>query len=124
MTTTIDPLVVRARQRAGAAVLELAGDLDVHGRAAFEEALEAVVEAGARCIAVDVTDLDFVDASGVGVLVGARHRAGRRGAALVVRGSHGPVRRVLDLTGVAGYLEGASPSSIPADIASTIDSSR
>lgn len=103
-------------------VLELVGDLDVDTRGAFEEALDEALDAGATWIAIDLAGLEFLDATGVGVLVGARNRAMGTGADLVVRGARGRVRRLLDLTGVGGYLSGES--SMPLETASTIDSSR
>lgn len=103
-------------------VLELVGHLDLDSRAAFDEAVDGALAEGATWIAIDLAGLEFVDATGIGVLVGARNRAMGSGADLVVRGARGGVRRVLALTGVGAYLEGGS--SMPPETASTIDSSR
>lgn len=123
MTTSTEPLVVLAHATLDGAVLVLAGDLDVETRRSLDDAVDAALDAGAGSIVVDLAGLRFCDAAGVGILVGARVRAAEGGADLAVRRPVGQVRRVLDLTGVGAYLEGGS-SSMPAETASTIDSSR
>ena len=54
---------------------------------------------------LDLSGLAFMDSAGVNELLRARSLLGREERALVVRCPPGPVRRVLDLVGVAELFE-------------------
>ena len=79
-------------------VVHLAGRLDVHAAADARLALAAAVEGGSGDLVIDLALLDAVDATGLGVLVGAHRRAGRAGRTLVLRDVPEPVGRLLFLT--------------------------
>jgi anti-anti-sigma factor len=79
-------------------VLHLTGRLDVHAAADARLALADAVEAGSGDLVIDLASLDAVDATGLGVLVGAHRRAGRAGRTLVLRDVPPPVGRLLFLT--------------------------
>ena len=79
-------------------LLQLAGRLDVHSAADVRLALADAVELGEGELVIDLASLDAVDATGLGVLVGAHRRAGRAGRTLVLRDVTPPVHRVLFLT--------------------------
>jgi len=89
-------LAVRT-DRAGQ-VLRLQGRLDVRVTADVRLALAAALEQGAGDLMPDVAGLDGVDATGLGVLVGAHRRAGRAGPTLVLRDVPPALARVLFLT--------------------------
>ncbi len=61
-------------------------------------ALSEAVSEGAGALVLDVAGLDSVDATGLGVLVGAHRRAGRVGRALVLRDVPPGLARLLFLT--------------------------
>jgi anti-anti-sigma factor len=66
-------------------VLALRGRLDVRVTADVRLELATAVDAGSGPLLLDVAALEGVDATGLGVLVGAHRRAGRAGRALVLR---------------------------------------
>lgn len=66
-------------------VVALAGRLDVHSVADVRIALHAALDAGSGPLVVDLADVELLDATGLGVLVGAHRRAGRTGRVLVLR---------------------------------------
>ena len=78
--------------------VQLAGRLDVHTAADVRLALADAVELGEGELVIDLASLEGVDATGLGVLVGAHRRAGRAGRTLVLRDVTPPVHRVLFLT--------------------------
>ena len=65
--------------------------------------LDGMIEGGADQIVLDCSELEFLDSSGIGVLVAARTRLGDNGA-LVLDSPPAHVLNVLDITGVAGHL--------------------
>ena len=79
-------------------VVALAGSLDVHAAADVRLALADAVEQGDGDLVVDLAALEAIDATGLGVLVGAHRRAGRTGRSLVLRDVTPAVGRVLLLT--------------------------
>ena len=79
-------------------MVALAGRLDVASVADVRLALHAAVDDGAGDLYLDARAVDAIDASGLGVLVGAHRRAGRAGRRLVVVASSVPVARMLHLT--------------------------
>ncbi len=79
-------------------VVALTGHLDVHGAADLRLALAAAVERGDGELVVDLAALKAIDATGLGVLVGAHRRAGRTGRTLVLRDVTPAVGRVLFVT--------------------------
>lgn len=67
-------LSLTTREIAGYAVVEARGEVDIYTSSLLRERLVEVVEAGARQVVVDLSRVDFLDSSGLGVLVGALKR--------------------------------------------------
>jgi anti-anti-sigma factor len=83
----------------GVAVVTPRGELDVAATPALEDALaEAAGEAGLHGIVVDLSELEFMDSSGLRAVVLADQRLGEQGVRFaLVRGGE-PVHRVFELT--------------------------
>jgi anti-sigma B factor antagonist len=79
--------------------VRVAGALVYDTAAEARPRLRALVDGGFRRLIVDASDLDFLDSSGLGVLLAAWQRMDRDGRRLEVRGVHGQPARVLALTG-------------------------
>jgi anti-anti-sigma factor len=86
----------------GVVLLHGSGELDI---AVVPDLLPTVgpAVAGARAVVLDLTDVTFFDSSGVRLVDRLVREAARAGATLkVVAPRGGPVRRVLELVGMAG----------------------
>jgi anti-sigma B factor antagonist len=95
---------VEERNQGSAWVLAVTGELDLQTSPKVEESLDRVWDAGAELVILDLRRIEFMDSTGVRVLLGAHQRAvdtGRRFA--LVRGAD-QVERVLTLTGVRDLL--------------------
>ena len=101
-----------ATVRPGAEV-RLAGRLDVTGASDARLALHTAVECGSGDLVVDVAGVELVDATGLGVLVGAHRRAQRAGRVLVLREPGDRLRRVLVATRLDRVLR---VELVPADL--------
>lgn len=88
---------MRAEVENGGSVV-LVGRLDVRGAPAARDALHAALAAGAGRLVVDLAGVELLDATGLGVLVGAHRRARLEGRELVLRDATPRVARLLSLT--------------------------
>lgn len=79
-------------------VVSLAGRLDVHAAADVRLALADAVDSGYGELVLDLAELEGVDATGLGVLVGAHRRAQRAGRTLVLEDVPAGVGRMLLVT--------------------------
>ena len=79
-------------------LVALSGRLDVHAAADIRLELAEAVDRGEGELVLDLTELEAVDATGLGVLVGAHRRAQRAGRTLVLESVPDPVGRLLLIT--------------------------
>lgn len=95
---------VEVRNAEHATVISVGGELDLASSPALEEELERVADSGADVVVIDLRELEFMDSTGLSVLVRAHQRAEEEGRRLgLVNGSQ-QVQRLLALTGVAERL--------------------
>lgn len=77
--------------------VEVRGQLDLAGAEQLTDALRAAEQQGTGRVALDVSRLDFMDSTGLQVILDADVRAAEGGHELVVVVGDGPARRVLEL---------------------------
>jgi anti-sigma B factor antagonist len=91
-------LTIQVRHEQGYDVVTVAGEIDVATVATLREPLNALAESG-RLVIADLNQVGFMDASGLGVIVGASRRAAAHGASLhVVCGRR--TRQLFHVTGL------------------------
>ena len=99
----VEPFAIDVEDRADRTVVVPRGELDMASAPELEEAVLPRLEDGAW-IVLDLRSLDFIDSSGLRVVLEAERRArGEGGRLLVVPGDR--VRRVFDLSGVGQLVE-------------------
>jgi anti-sigma B factor antagonist len=81
----------------GVALVRGAGELDIFSTGQLASGIREAWEADARRVVIDLTDLSFIDARGVGALVAATVEARRLGRQLTIRDPNGRVRRIARL---------------------------
>jgi anti-anti-sigma factor len=84
--------------------LRWSGECDVAARAIIDNDLSLTEFSRGLLVEVHLGEVTFMDSAGIHTLVVLRDRADRAGARFVVRDASPPVRRVLELTGLAGIL--------------------
>jgi len=95
---------VERRDGESAVVIEVSGELDLASSPALEQELEQGAGSDAELLVVDLRRLEFMDSTGLSVLVRAHQRAAEAERRLVVVKGPPQVQRLLDLTGVADRL--------------------
>jgi anti-anti-sigma factor len=92
------------RSEGSAVVIVLGGELDLASSPQLEQSLEQVWTTDADPLVIDLRELEFMDSTGLSIIVRAQQRMTEDGRQLsIVRGSQ-QVQRLLDLTGVAERL--------------------
>lgn len=92
--------MVTSRMPNGSAALDVAGRLDLNTSNCLRESLMRIVDSGATSVTVDLSDVEFIDSTGLGVLALAARHPRLDVADLVLICSEGSVRRSLRLTGL------------------------
>jgi anti-anti-sigma factor len=108
-------LRIATRSEQDRVVIALHGELDLVGAPLLQGEIETDVVEAAPLIVLDLEDLQFIDSSGLRVILSAHERARERGQAFALtRGSH-QVQRLLAIAGVSGHLRIIeSPDELPA----------
>jgi anti-sigma B factor antagonist len=89
------------------AAIIVAGEADLSSAPSVDAALEAAIAAAnAGHVEVDLSQVTFLDSSGISALLRGRRMAEDNGVAFKVVGAHGLVLDVLELTGVWSHLSG------------------
>jgi anti-sigma B factor antagonist len=88
--------------RDGAVVVRLGGELDLYNADEVRDALIAAADSGPRRIVVDLSDVEFVDSTALGVLVEVRAKVGRD--ALLLAAPQAETRRTLEVSGLDRHL--------------------
>lgn len=78
--------------------IALDGRLDVHSVADVRAALHDAIDAGSGDLVVDVSRVELIDLTGLGVLVGADRRAKLAGRRVVLRDAGPRLMRILRMT--------------------------
>jgi anti-anti-sigma factor len=87
-----------------AAVVAVRGEIDLFTCAGLRAAILAPLRSGLH-VTVDLAEVSFMDAAGVGELLAAKHEAALLALRLSLRNAAGIVRRVLELTGTDKLFE-------------------
>jgi len=95
---------VEVRTENGVPLLDVRGELDLASSPMLEQALERVIATSPSMVIIDLRELEFMDSTGLSVLIRAHQRALQGSHRLgIVNGSR-QIRRLLSLTGVADRL--------------------
>jgi len=92
-------IVQEVSNQAGVVTFRVGGQLDVSTEGLLREALTSAVAAGTSKIVLDISDLDFMDSSGLAVLLAAA-----REVPLELRDPTTVVRRLITITGLTETL--------------------
>jgi len=88
------------------AVLLLKGELDLAVGAELQrDVIDLLPTDEPRLVAIDLSEVTFIDSTVIGILAMAHKRATRNGGRLAVLGASERVARVLEMTGLATVLD-------------------
>jgi anti-sigma B factor antagonist len=94
-------LAVTKQGEHGVPVVAVRGEVDVYAAPALRDGLTDLLQDGGMVV-VDLTDVGFLDSTGLGALVAARTAAENRGAALTLVCTHERILKLFTITGLDG----------------------
>ncbi|HVN69552.1 MAG TPA: STAS domain-containing protein [Candidatus Binatia bacterium] len=83
-------------------LFKLRGSLDLATSPTVRAAFNDATEKGSRHLIVDLTQLEFLDSTGLGVLIGAHRRLAEHDGSLRLVVADGSIARLLNITGLIG----------------------
>ncbi len=82
-------------------VARLYGELDHHGAGEIREAIDReLMRRGVRNLAMDFTNMGFMDSSGLGLVMGRYKKVSAIGGRLIVCGMNNNIRRIFQMCGL------------------------
>lgn len=81
-------------------VIDVAGEIDVYTAPRLREAIIEIINQGRTHLIVDVEHVDFLDSTGLGVLVGALKRVRSAGGSLDIVCTHERIIKIFEITGL------------------------
>ena len=93
-------LDIETRREGDLCVLTLRGEIDVYTAPRLRQAIIDLVEDGTSNIVVDMQKVDFLDSTGLGVLVGGLKRVKTKDGALSIVATQEKILKVFDITGL------------------------
>jgi len=91
---------VNSEQVGTAAVVHAAGELDLHTAGSLQDALDAAVAAQAPLIVVDLAAVDFMDSTGLSVIVATVAAVREQDGEVRVVTATEKIKKVFTLTGI------------------------
>ena len=82
-------------------VMGVSGEVDVYAAPALREGLTELLQQG-RSVVVDLSEVGFLDSTGLGALVAARTTASENGASLPLVCTHQRILKLFTITGLDG----------------------
>jgi anti-sigma B factor antagonist len=105
MNQSSQQLEFQLREGENCARLSLHGELDVASAGAFIEQLSLVNRSGVAELTVDLSELSYIDPTGLSVLAVEQQRAAASGMTLHIASPSDFVRRMLRITGLIDVLD-------------------
>ena len=79
-------------------LVNLSGSIYVEEAAQLRESLIGYIDKGIKTFIIDLGGVDYIDSSGLGTLVAIHKRALQNGGSVVIKGLHGLVKDLFELT--------------------------
>jgi anti-anti-sigma factor len=99
------PLNTEIQGSIGHALVVLSGELDASSAAGLYEEFATLTREGVVRVALDLTALEFIDSTGISVIIAEHKRTAASGGGLVILTPHRNARRVFEVTGLMDVLD-------------------
>ncbi|MBN4067842.1 MAG: anti-anti-sigma factor [Alkaliphilus sp.] len=80
--------------------VELVGEIDIYTANKFREMFEELYEKKRENIEIDAKNLDYIDSTGLGVMIGALKKLRKENKKITIINVKSNIKRVLEITGI------------------------
>lgn len=105
------PFTTEIRGSKAHALVILTGELDVSTSGQLYEELATLNREGANHVALDLAALEFIDSTGLSVLIAEHKRTASAGGELIILTPHRQARRVFEVSGLMDVLHVLPPEN-------------
>jgi anti-sigma B factor antagonist len=84
----------------GVQALDLEGEVDVYTAPGLRQAIMDQIENGTKHLLIDLTRVEYLDSTGLGILIGGVKRLKEQGGSLRLVGPSARITRIFDITGL------------------------
>ena len=99
--TTVIDVTINVTHREGRALVELSGRVTIDSSPALRERFLTLLQGdNAEPVIVDLDEVSYIDCSGIATLIDALKIARNRNTSLHLKGLHGRLRHLFEITGV------------------------
>ncbi len=92
---------VKFDKKSDVLVVSISGELDHHTAAPLREAIDSkIMETSVRKLLIDLSGMELMDSSGIGVIMGRYRLMDSLGGAVCVSGASPSIGRIIELSGL------------------------
>ncbi len=93
-------LNITSRPVGQAHIIDLKGEIDVYTAPQFRQEVLSLLDQGSRYIVVNLSSVDYLDSTGLGVLIGGLKRLKEQGGSLILICPNAKITRIFEITGL------------------------
>ena len=93
-------LRTKVKEAGGYPVIELKGEIDLSTSPVFKEKVYEIIESGKKDIVIDLSGLEFMDSTGLGVLVAALKKTSMEGGSIRLVCNKKSIIKIFTITGL------------------------
>lgn len=79
-------------------VIVLAGEIDLYSAPKLKQEMAMLLESGIRQVIIDLSSVEYLDSTGLGVIIGGLRRIKEKNGSLSLVGLSPLIRRVIEIT--------------------------
>jgi len=98
--------MLKCEQKAKTLYIQIEGEIDHHSAQNFREKIDqAFAPTDCRQMILDLSGVNFMDSSGIGMIIGRYKNAKERGGGLTIVGMRSDIMRIYQISGLAKIID-------------------
>ena len=94
---------IKLKKYSSVYIIEVMGDMDLYSAFELKDVVTKMLSKGIKKIVLDLEKVDYIDSSGIGVLIHVYSTIKKSGNKLKIANVHGSVEKVIRLTKLTHY---------------------
>lgn len=86
-------------------IIGISGNLDMNNVKLVKEIFDKEVEKGSKNIAIDMSNLNYIDSSGIGVFIGLMRKLKEVGGSVILFNLTENIKRIFQMTKLLGFFK-------------------